>query len=43
MPKKPDEYLKHIQDEILFILSATEKVPDNFKLKWTEDCPSVSG
>lgn len=28
MSKVPVEYLKHIQDEILFILSATEKVSD---------------
>jgi len=28
MSKEPTEYLKHIQDEILFILSATEDVSD---------------
>ena len=33
MSKEPIEYLRHIQDEILFILSATEKVSskDEFK------------
>jgi uncharacterized protein with HEPN domain len=28
MSKVPTDYLKHIKDEILFILSATEKVSD---------------